>query len=542
MLLFPASSRAKPIRLSWLMGLLLIFPWTCHAFPLALQGSWFQEPPGWTYDGLQLPDDSKLLPVEQVARTGGRFLFQASFVIDHAGPQVLDFKNSSVIGRFRHWIFDNNGRQISAAEGGIQSNANNPFLLRHGRELQLPPGRYQLVTEVSSPFFLAHPQPYLDSLSHYRQAIKAGDALVLASLGILLGLCIYYAALSLVRRSIVEGMYSLFILGNLLYNGTAMLVYPDLFGMHWFYLISLPILFSNCAYVVFVITLLGIRRDANPRLYQAGIGLLALFGIFILLSLFRPNWSLELDRFGVGLFLVYGLASGIVRARQGCAVARPYLIAILTFFAIGITSISLNGLHDIYTVYMEHLGLAAVTVEALLLALVLAQQFAQLHREKENAQAQFQHSQKVALTDALTGLPNRYALEHALRLLPPKGSLTFIDLDGLKHYNDRFGHDRGDELLCRFAHLLHKMLPHQANLHRLGGDEFAITCHQGDLSVIETILNNTIRALHGEGFEFAGASFGSAHVHENPPKDNLMRMADERMYANKRERKNNMPQ
>lgn len=513
----------------------------CQAYPQRLAGNWFQEPVHWNYRGEYPLDVTSLSAVDQVAHTGGRFIYRADFEINSGDPLVLDFKNSSVIGHFRHWIFDREGRQVAMAEGGIQSTASNPFPLRHGRVLQLPPGRYRLVSELSSPFFLAQPQPYLDDLPHYQQSIKPGNALVLVSLGVLLSLGIYYAILALARHSIVEGMYSLFMLGNLLYNGTALLVFPDLFDLHWFYLISLPILFSNCAYVVFVMTLLNIDRDSNPFLDRAGRGLLFLLGAFIVLAVFAPNWSLELDRYGVGLFLGYGLIGGLVRARQGHPVARMYLIAILAFFALGAVSISMGRLQDVYTIYMEHLGLTAVTVEALLLALVLAQQFAQLRREKEDALQRLQRSQQIARTDALTGLPNRYVLENELEQLPQQGSLTFIDLDGLKYYNDRFGHERGDELLRCFAQVLNGRLPRQANLHRLGGDEFAITCRQGDLFAIDEIMVATMDELRRQGFEFAGASFGSVHVHENPSKDNLMRIADERMYANKRRRKSDIP-
>lgn len=513
----------------------------CQAYPQRLDGNWFEEPEHWSDRGEAKLDETSLATVDQVARTGGRFIYRADFEIRGSDPVVLDFKNSSVIGHFRHWIFDSEGRQVAMAEGGIQSAASNPFLLRHGRILQLPPGRYRLVSELSSPFFLAQPQPYLDDLPHYQQSIKLGNALVLTSLGVLLGLGIYYAILALARHSAVEAMYALFILGNLFYNGTALLVYPDLFGMHWFYLISLPILFSNCAYVVFVTALLDIGRDSSPLLYRAGRGLLFLLGAFIVLAIIAPNWSLELDRYGVGLFLSYGLVAGIVRVRQGHPLARMYLIAILAFFALGAVSISMSRLQDVYTIYMEHLGLTAVTVEALLLALVLAQQFARLHREKEEALQRLHRSQQIARTDTLTGLPNRYVLESELEQLPQQGSLTFIDLDGLKYYNDRFGHDRGDELLRSFARVLNGRLPKQANLHRLGGDEFAITCRQGNLFAIDDIMTATLDELRREGFEFAGASFGSVHVHENPAKDNLMRIADERMYANKRRRKSDIP-
>ena len=514
--------------------MLCIVPVASMASPLRLDGSWYQAPADWACDGQHIPGNAELTPVDSVSRTGGRFVFEAELSIDQPGTQVLDFKNSSVIGAFRHCIFDRDGRQVGAAEGGIENAAYNPFLLRHGREFNLPPGHYRLVTEVSAPFFLARPQPYIDSLPHYRQAIKPGNALVFLCLGVLLGLAIYYSALALIRRNVVDGMYALFILGNLLYNGTALLVYPDLFGMHWFYLISMPILFSNCAYVMFVITLLDIRRDGNPRLYRLGMWLLGLLGIFVLLALLKPHWSLELDRYGVGLFLLFGLASGIVRARQGETTARLYLVAIVTFFLLGFASIALGGLPGVYTFYMEHMGLAAVTVEALLLALVVAQQFAQMHRERESALTQARRNRKLAQTDALTGLPNRYALELDLAQLPAEGSLTFIDLDGLKHYNDRHGHERGDELLCSFSRNLKSRLPESACLHRLGGDEFAITSKVGDIPRTEATINDAMKALHAEGFESAGVSFGSVRVAENPAKDRLMRMADDRMYESKR--------
>lgn len=375
--------------ISWLRLLgpsmaLLLFPWTAiQAQPLELAGKWFQSPAGLQYSGRSSTTDG-LTPVEDISPTGGRFLFLSDFEIDTASRWVLDFKNSSVIGRFRHRVLDSGGNLVAQAEGGIQSQAENPFLLRHARELELAPGHYRLVTEIESPFFLAQPRPYLDTLQHYHQGIKAWNALALTCMGILLALCSYYAILAWSQSSVVNAMYALFILGNLLYNGTALLVYPDLFGMHWFYLISVPILFSNCAYIVFVITLLDIRRDTHPRLYRTGLGLLGLFALFILLAVAKPNWSLELDRYGVALLMCYGLVAGLIRAREGNASARLYLVAITAFFALGSTSISLSkvGLH---TFYVEHLGLVAVTVEGLLLALVLAWQVTQLQRAKESA-------------------------------------------------------------------------------------------------------------------------------------------------------------
>lgn len=536
---YPLSSfRISQRAIQLLLWLLLPFSLACQAAPQDLNGGWYKVASGrLIYTDQYDPEEGGLSPVDHVALTGGRFWFKADFTLDAPGRHVLDFKNTSIIGRFRHMIFDEHRRLVASSTGGIQSSEENPFFLRHGREIELPAGHYRLVTEVESPFFLAEPEPYLDSLNNYRHAIKPANALVLTGLGIFLGLGIYYAALALVRRRAAEGMYAIFILGNILFNGAALLVFPELFGMRWIYLVSLPILFSNAAYIVFVMALLEIRKDSQPRLYQAGIALLAVLGVFILTAAIKPSWSLELDRYGVALFLSYGLTAGIVRASQGSVSAKLYLVAIATFFTLGAVAITQARLSGVYTVYIEHVGLVAVAVEVILLALVLSYQFAQLHHEKEVALQQMEHSNRIAHTDALTGLPNRYALDIELEHLPAPASLTFLDLDGLKFYNDSYGHARGDNLLRSFADHLGTCLDGNGRLFRIGGDEFALTCPSGDMAWIESTLWDTMARLHTSGFEFAGVSAGSAYIHESASMNELKHLADTRMYENKRKRK-----
>lgn len=509
--------------------------WSCACLADAreLAGRWYQAPVGWTYQGQTDLAATELKPIAKVKLTGGHFWQQVDFEIKTAEYHVVDFKNTSIIGYFRHIILDVQRHPVANMQGGIQNSEVNPFFLRHGREINLPVGHYRLLTELNSPFYLAEPQPYLDTLNNYRQTINSGNALTLLCLGMFLGLMIYYVAQAIVCWSLSSAMYSIFILGNLLYNGMALLVFPALFGMHWIYLVSFPILFSNCAYILFVMSLLKIRHDTYPLLQTVGAVLLALLGGLIVLAIFMPHWSLEIDRYGVGLFLIYGLVAGIVRSCEGSVTARLYLCAIGAFFVLGIMSISFSSLNS-YDLYIEHMGLFSVAVEVMLLALVLTHQFTRLYREKERAIERMEQSARVARTDALTGLPNRVALDLALESLPPHGSLTFIDMDGLKYYNDLFGHGRGDKLLCAFAKHLNECLGDRAQAHRLGGDEFAITCGQGDVSWVEKMLTLAIESMHSCGFESASASSGSAHVDETPGKEELKHLADNRMYANKR--------
>lgn len=86
----------------------------------------------------------------------------------------------------------------------------------------------------------------------------------------------------------------------------------------------------------------------------------------------------------------------------------------------------------------------------------------------------------IAVTDALTGLANRYAMmkwftEGKWRFKRnPSLSLLFLDLDHFKYYNDTFGHQVGDMILCRFTDILRSVVRGEDFVARYGGDEFII--------------------------------------------------------------------
>lgn len=539
----PEAGRARSF--AWCWRLLLV--WACLSSsavraeaPISQAGSWY-EPPSDRRD-VSAPAAFAGVPrVSAPGRTGGRYWYRGEFVIAEAGTYVIDFHNATTIGAFRHFVVDGAGHRLADVAGGIERREVNPFMLRHGREVVLAAGRYTLLTELSSPFLVSSPVPYVSPLARYRQSIKLGNAIALTGLGVLLGLCFYYAALTLARRRLADCMYALFILGNVLYNSAALLLFSDLLGIHWFYMVSLPILLlSNFAYVMFVVRLLEIRPSEHPLLYRCALSLLALFGAFLVVAAVRPSWSLELDRYAVGLFSCYGLVAAIVRTRAGNPSARWYLVAVTPFVVLGGLSISLSRF-DADALTVEHLGLTAVVVEAALLALVLAHQFALLHAQRDLAEDRAQEGYRIAYRDALTGLPNRYRLESDMARLPNQGSLTFIDLDGLKHYNERYGHQRGDELLCGFAEQLTEQLGSHASLYRLSGNEFAVTSANGDLGFVERRLDDAINALRQSRFKFAGASFGSVRVFEDPSGQSLKQIAGGRMYEQKRQRRSSAP-
>lgn len=89
--------------------------------------------------------------------------------------------------------------------------------------------------------------------------------------------------------------------------------------------------------------------------------------------------------------------------------------------------------------------------------------------------------EKQASTDALTGARNRRffdvtlaeALEHARHARRDVSVLVF-DIDDFKQYNDRHGHEEGDEILCEVVQLLQSVIRPSDHVCRIGGDEFAV--------------------------------------------------------------------
>jgi diguanylate cyclase (GGDEF)-like protein len=87
----------------------------------------------------------------------------------------------------------------------------------------------------------------------------------------------------------------------------------------------------------------------------------------------------------------------------------------------------------------------------------------------------------MAMTDALTGLANRRALDLALegRLRPNLGdgqavSCLMVDVDHFKRFNDHFGHDAGDAVLREVGAVLRNVIREGDSAYRYGGEEFLI--------------------------------------------------------------------
>ena len=155
-------------------------------------------------------------------------------------------------------------------------------------------------------------------------------------------------------------------------------------------------------------------------------------------------------------------------------------------------------------------------------------------------------SERVAVTDDLTGLGNRRHLLHrlgeAIKDPDVEVALLLIDLDGFKELNDTLGHHAGDEVLRQIGPRLQVALREGDSLSRLGGDEFAVVLAPGDeASASATGLR--LRAALERSFAVGGirvhidASIGIALFPEHSDDAlGLLQRADVAMYEAKRTR------
>jgi len=147
---------------------------------------------------------------------------------------------------------------------------------------------------------------------------------------------------------------------------------------------------------------------------------------------------------------------------------------------------------------------------------------------------------RAALTDELTGLPNRRLFLDTINGCITRGQtgcVALIDLDYFKHVNDSYGHAAGDAVLRTFAVVARQGLRGTDMLARIGGEEFALLLPEANLETGERICARLGKALaeavtiYGGQEIFVTTSIGLARLGENA--DAAMAEADNALYAAK---------
>jgi diguanylate cyclase (GGDEF)-like protein len=166
----------------------------------------------------------------------------------------------------------------------------------------------------------------------------------------------------------------------------------------------------------------------------------------------------------------------------------------------------------------------------------------------------FNRINHISRTDELTGLNNRRGFfEFALKQCQyaERNNLNmhiiFVDIDNFKLLNDSYGHDAGDFVLIETSRLLKGVLRERDVLARFGGDEFIALAITGKNEVLEmTVLpriKNQLEIYNRSGNPYQiSLSYGVSKINDFN-KDSLksaLKVADSRMYENKKRKKHSM--
>ena len=179
-------------------------------------------------------------------------------------------------------------------------------------------------------------------------------------------------------------------------------------------------------------------------------------------------------------------------------------------------------------------------------ALLLAE-VERLKRDLEAAQSRIAELEARADVDPLLELLNRRGFERELKrslaYIQRYGTiaaLIYLDLDGFKAINDKYGHAAGDALLKAVAKRLTAQVRASDIVARLGGDEFAVLIWNASPAHAETKARELedavagIAVSHGDATLSVGASAGIAMLNAADSTDMVIDHADRAMYARKR--------
>ena len=174
----------------------------------------------------------------------------------------------------------------------------------------------------------------------------------------------------------------------------------------------------------------------------------------------------------------------------------------------------------------------------------------ELHRQVQEKNRQLE---EMALTDPLTGLPNRRAIDvWAIRELSAAARHDFsiwvvmADLDHFKSINDTYGHDAGDTVLKGFAEVLKSNTRESDICGRLGGEEFLVVITHAEKKGSRLPSSVSANVLRPEGSPLQTKALATQPASESPasaerPSPNfsdLMACADAALYSAKQKGRN----
>jgi two-component system, cell cycle response regulator len=215
------------------------------------------------------------------------------------------------------------------------------------------------------------------------------------------------------------------------------------------------------------------------------------------------------------------------------------------------TAMKVNGLSLGADDYISKPFEAEELIARVHVAIRLKRERDQLRNNAEEASLRAEIAQERAMTDALTGLLNRYGLQHVLarehaeaRRYSRSLSCLVIDLDNFKTINDTYGHPIGDLTLQQIASILREAVRASDTVFRYGGEEFLVLLPETDLdgaiALGEKIRAASASRLFGEGQRVFSLtlSAGAGCLCDNESGHDMIARADMALYHAKEQGRN----
>ncbi|MBS7540570.1 putative bifunctional diguanylate cyclase/phosphodiesterase [Ancylobacter lacus] len=213
------------------------------------------------------------------------------------------------------------------------------------------------------------------------------------------------------------------------------------------------------------------------------------------------SWNATAVGASVLLSVVFAAASlaALACGRRGLGLAA-FVACVLALHFTGMAALTVYPLPALPPDAAQVEGLAVAIASGVLL--VIATGVASHMIDSDMNQQTLGTLKQMALSDALTGLPNRNSFVNFMPVKLARALLdrrcvavVLIDLDRLKDVNDRHGHDAGDQMLAAVAGRLRQALKRDEFLARMAGDEFAALKPIGDVAEADAFVTRLEQAL-----------------------------------------------
>lgn len=156
--------------------------------------------------------------------------------------------------------------------------------------------------------------------------------------------------------------------------------------------------------------------------------------------------------------------------------------------------------------------------------------------------------QELSVTDSLTGLYNRGYIDDAIQAEIKRterygGSISLImaDIDYFKKFNDSYGHQVGDKVLCNVSELLKKNIRNTDTIGRWGGEEFIVICpnsSEQQCVILAEKLRLIVETTEHDTFGGVTCSFGVSEYVPGNTENEFIKGADMALYESKKSGRN----